>query len=68
MCSCPCPIQQLSSAHFSPCHNSHLCQACQEARGQQSLQCHHEDTVGLGELRQALVGLTSEDAEGQAEE
>lgn len=24
--------------------------------------------MGLGELRQALVGLTSEDSEGQAEE
>lgn len=49
-------------------HNSRLRQACQEARGQQLLQCHDEDTMGLGELKQAPVGLMSEDEEGQAEE
>lgn len=68
MCLCSSPIQRLSSDLFSPPHDSRLCQACQEARGQQPLQCHHKDTVGLGKLRQALVGLTSEDKEGQAEE
>lgn len=68
MCLCPSSVLWLSSAHCSPPRNSHLCQACQEARGQQPFQCHHEDTMGRGELKQAPMGLTSEDKEGQAKE